>query len=145
MLLSLFKLTHEKELAMSKTKKQDMQGQIEAFLESQGGIKNINLDDFTANLTKNIYQALLKAEIKEHLGYDENGKSPDGNYRNGHGQKSIKGSFGETQIDVPRDRQGTFDPKIIEKRSKTANSFNEKIISLYARGMTTREISGHIK
>lgn len=124
---------------MSKSKQQNLQIQIEDLVESQGGIKNMDLKNL-ANLTKNIYQALLNAELKEHLGYEKNSKSVDGNHRNGHGKKTIKGDFGETEIEVPRDRKGSFELKIIEKHSRTAAFFTDQIISLYARGMTIREI-----
>ncbi len=103
--------------------------------------------DFVKELTARTYQALLDAELDEHLGYSKNEPSVEGggNSRNGRGRKKIKGDFGEVEIEPPRDRAGTFEPEIIKKRSSVAGNFSEKIISLYARGMTTREISSHIE
>ena len=98
-------------------------------------------------LTKRTYQALLDAEMEEHLGYEKHDPAGhgSGNSRNGRGRKKIKGDFGEVEIDPPRDREGTFEPEIIKKRSSSVGNFTEKIISLYARGMTTREIAAHIQ
>jgi len=98
-------------------------------------------------LTKKMMQTLLDAELEEHLGYakhDPAGRG-SGNSRNGRGVKKIKGNFGEVEINPPRDRNGTFEPKIIPKRGGMVDKFTEKIISLYARGVTTREIAEHVQ
>lgn len=102
--------------------------------------------DFVKELTRRTYQALLDAEMEEHLGYSKNEENPNDNcnYRNGRGTKTIKGDFGEVEINPPRDRDGSFAPQIIKKRESAVGNFTDKIISLYARGMTTREISEHL-
>lgn len=98
-------------------------------------------------LTRRTLQTLLDAEMEEHLGYakhDPAGKGT-GNSRNGRGSKKLKGNFGEVEINPPRDRAGTFEPEIVKKRGGLVDDFTGKIISLYARGMTTREIEAHIQ
>lgn len=98
-------------------------------------------------LTRRTLQTLLDAEMEEHLGYakhDPLGKGT-GNSRNGRGTKKLKGNFGEVEINPPRDRAGTFQPEIVKKRGGLIDDFTGKIISLYARGMTTREIEAHIQ
>ncbi len=96
---------------------------------------------------KAITERALQAELSNHLGYekhDSKGKN-SGNSRNGNTSKTIKGTFGETEIAVPRDRQSTFEPQFIEKRQKRFDGFDEKILSMYARGMTTRDIQGQLE
>lgn len=98
-------------------------------------------------LTRRTLQTLLDAEMEEHLGYAKHDPSGHGtgNSRNGRGSKKIKGNFGEVEISPPRDRAGTFQPEIIKKRGGLVDDFTGKIISLYARGLTTREIEAHIQ
>ena len=68
-----------------------------------------------------------------------------GNTRNGKSQKTLKGEFGELPIEIPRDRRGTFEPQLIPKHQTRWTGFDDKILSLYARGMTVREIQGHLE
>lgn len=82
--------------------------------------------------------------MDEHLGYEKHSKSSSGNSRNGKGKKTISGDFGQVTIETPRDRNASFEPEIIKKRSSSVGNFTSKIISLYGRGMTTREISEHL-
>ena len=96
---------------------------------------------------KAVTERALQAELSDHLGYekhDPKGKN-SGNSRNGSASKTVKGTFGETEIEVPRDRQGTFEPQFIQKRQKRFDGFDEKILSMYARGMTTRDIQGQLE
>src|SRR5215469_1866750 len=98
-------------------------------------------------LTKALVQRALDGELTHHLGYEK--YSPEGkntgNSRNGKSPKKIKGKRGEMEIEVPRDRNGAFEPQLIKKGQTRFDGFDEKIISMYARGMTTREIRGHLK
>jgi putative transposase len=98
-------------------------------------------------LTKALIERAMKAELTHHLGYEKN--SPEGrgsgNSRNGKSRKKLKGDFGEIEIEVPRDREGEFDPKIVPKHQRRFDGFDTKILSMYARGMTTREIQGHLQ
>src|ERR1700747_3653436 len=95
-------------------------------------------------LTKDILERRKQAEMTDHLGYEKHDPAGHhrGNTRNGKSQKSLKGDFGELELETPRDRQATFDPKIVAKGQTRWTGFDDKIISMYARGMTTREIQG---
>jgi putative transposase len=89
----------------------------------------------------------MESELTHHLGYDKyssTGKK-SGNSRNGKSSKTIKGDFGEIPIEVPRDRNGAFNPQIISKHQIRFSGFDDKIISIYARGMTTRDIQDHLQ
>lgn len=98
-------------------------------------------------LTKLLVERALDAEMTAHLGHDKHEpvSNPDGNTRNGRSRKRLKGDFGELPIEVPRDRLGTFEPQIVPKHQTRWNGFDEKILSLYARGMTVREIQAHLE
>ena len=98
-------------------------------------------------LTKLLVEKALDAELTEHLGHDrhESVANATGNTRNGKSKKTLKGEFGELPIDVPRDRHGSFEPQLIPKHQTRWTGFDDKIISLYARGMTVREIQAHLQ
>lgn len=97
-------------------------------------------------LTKMLVERALEAEMADHLGHDKSDPVTNvtGNARNGHSAKTLKGEFGELPLDIPRDRQGAFEPQLIGKHQTRWTGFDDKIISLYARGMTVREIQGHL-
>lgn len=97
--------------------------------------------------TKAVLERALKAELTHHLGYEKHslkGKN-SGNSRNGNSKKTLKGDFGNLPIDVPRDRNSSFEPKIVPKGETRFSGFDDKILSLYARGMTTRQIQQHLE
>jgi len=98
-------------------------------------------------LTKALVERALQAEMEAHLGHakHEPVANPAGNARNGKSSKTLKGEFGELPIEIPRDRHGSFEPQLIPKHQTRWNGFDEKILSLYARGMTVREIQGHLE
>ena len=98
-------------------------------------------------LTKAVLERALQAELTDHLGYEKHDPAGhhSGNTRNGVNRKKLKGHFGELELETPRDRQATFEPKIVAKGQSRFSGFDDKIISLYARGMTTREIQGHLE
>ncbi len=103
-------------------------------------------DGIFKQLKKALLERALDAELDDHLGYekgDVKGRN-GGNSRNGHGKKRVKGEDGEVAIDVPRDRDSSFEPKIIKKGQRRFDGFDDKIISMYARGMPVREIQGHL-
>ena len=93
-------------------------------------------------LTKAIVERALSAELSTHLGYEKHAAAGrrSGNSRNGASSKRLKGDFGTIEIAVPRDRVGSFEPQLVPKGTTRFAGFDEKILSLYARGMTTREI-----
>ena len=97
--------------------------------------------------TKALLERAMAVEMSEHLGYEKHDAAGDnsGNSRNGSSAKTMKGDFGELPIEVPRDRNSEFAPKIVPKGKTRLDGFNEKMLSLYARGMTTREIQQHIR
>jgi putative transposase len=97
-------------------------------------------------LQKRLLEKAMGAELTVHLGYDKHdpaGKN-SGNSRNGSSPKTLKGEFGNLPLAVPRDRNGTFEPQIIPKGQRRFEGFDQAILSLYSRGMTTREIEGHL-
>ena len=98
-------------------------------------------------LTKKLVERALQAEMAEHLGHakHESVANPAGNTRNGTSRKTLKGDFGELPIEIPRDRHGSFEPQIVTKHQTRWAGFDEKILSLYARGMTVREIQSHLE
>ena len=98
-------------------------------------------------LTKAVLERALQAEMTEHLGYEKHDPVgyKSGNSRNGKSQKKLKGEFGELELETPRDRKATFEPKIVAKGQTRFSGFDDKILSMYARGMTTREIQAHLE
>jgi transposase-like protein len=98
-------------------------------------------------LTKRIVEKAMNAEMKDHLGYEKNASEGKGtgNSRNGKSSKTLLTDIGEVPIDVPRDRNGEYSPQIVKKNQRRFKGFDDKIISMYARGMTTRDIQGHLK
>src|ERR1700739_4372626 len=93
-------------------------------------------------LTKAILERALKAELTQHLGYEKHDPAGhhSGNSRNGATAKTVKGEFGEITVETPRDRNSSFEPQILKKHQTRFDGFDDKILSMYARGMTTREI-----
>ena len=98
-------------------------------------------------LTKRLVERALQAEMAQHLGHAKGDSVANaaGNTRNGKSKKTLKGEFGELPLEIPRDRHGSFEPQIIPKHQTRWDGFDEKILSLYARGMTVREIQSHLE
>ena len=98
-------------------------------------------------LTKVVVEKALQAELTAHLGHECHETITNGarNSRNGSSQKTLKGDFGELPINVPRDRHGSFEPQLVAKHQTRWTGVDDKIISLYARGMTVREIQAHLE
>ena len=98
-------------------------------------------------LTKAVVERAMQAEMKEHLGYEKHDPAGanSGNSPNGVTRKTLTGEFGEVEIATPRDRNGEFEPQIVRKNQTRWTGFDDKILSMYARGMTTREIQGHLE
>ena len=103
------------------------------------------LNDFLKQLQKRGIEKMLEGEFNEHLGYDKHQKSITDNKRNGTTHKTIKTSFGESQIHVPRDRDGSFNPMIIPKRKSMIDGLENVIVSLYAKGMSNHDIEEQIR
>ena len=98
-------------------------------------------------LTKAIVERALQAELAIHLGHDKHERvaNDDGNTRNGSSAKTLKGDFGALPLEIPRDRDGSFEPQLVAKHQTRWSGFDDKILSLYARGMTVREIQSHLE
>jgi putative transposase len=98
-------------------------------------------------LTKALIERAMNAELTYHLGYQKHDPKGynSGNSRNGDSSKTVQGDFGQIEIDVPRDRKGSFEPQIVPKYQTRFTGFDDKIVSMYARGMTTRDIEAHLK
>lgn len=88
---------------------------------------------------------MMEAEMDEHLGYGKSERSDSDDYRNGYKTKRVNSTYGSMEIDVPQDRKSTFQPQIVKKRQKDISEIDQKIISMYAKGMTTRQISETIE
>ena len=98
-------------------------------------------------LTKRLVERTLEAELTDHLGYEPHASKGrgSGNNRNGKAQKTVQSDSGELQIEVPRDRSGTFEPQLVKKRQRRLAGFDDKVIALYARGLSTRQIQGQLE
>jgi transposase-like protein len=103
-------------------------------------------DGLLSHLTKRLVERAMAAELSEHLGY-EHGQAPPGgvgNTRNGSTAKTIHTGHGSVRIDAPRDRAGSFEPQIVRKHQRRFEGFDDKIIALYGRGMSVRDIQAHL-
>jgi putative transposase len=121
--------------------------ELEAFArEAAKSIKTEkDLSDFSRMLKKITVEAALNAELDDHLGYDKHQPSENGNSRNGFSSKTVISEDGRFEVDVPRDRDGSFQPQIVKKHQRRLTGMDDKIHCLYAKGMTTREIEASFK
>ncbi|WP_188619046.1 IS256 family transposase, partial [Christiangramia forsetii] len=103
------------------------------------------LNSFLKELQKRGIEKMLEGELDGHLGYDKSQKSGNSNTRNGYGQKKVRTSFGESQIQVPRDREASFTPMIVPKRGNMVDGIENVIVSLYAKGMSNSDIEEQIR
>lgn len=104
-----------------------------------------DIQDALRDLLGGTIKQMMESEMDEHLGYDRYERSEENNYRNGTKSKRVRSKYGEFDIDVPQDRQSTFEPKVVHKRQKDISAIDDKIISMYAKGMSTRQISETIE
>jgi len=101
------------------------------------------LDDFKALLRETI-QTATEVELDEHLGYEKHQKSENSNYRNGTNKKTLKSKYGDVDVAIPRDRDGSFEPQLVKKRETLLNGSEDLILSLYTKGMSVRDIQHHL-
>src|SRR5947208_1890587 len=122
----------------------DIQGMIDKARAD--GLSLAGPDGLLARITKTVLESALNAEWYEHRGYEKGDPAGRGagNQRNGRSQKTVHTDVGSVRIDVPRDRNGEFEPKIVPKHARRIEGFDESIISLYAKGLTTGEIQKHL-
>lgn len=133
---------------MAKKKKPDELDKIIDELTQNATAEELLRDGgLLKELKKRLIETALEAEMTDHLGYEKH--SPDGNgsgnSRNGRTSKRVISSDGDLEIDVPRDRNGDFDPQFVRKRQVRLQGFDEKVLSLYSHGMTTRELQEHLE
>lgn len=103
------------------------------------------LNDFLKQIQKRGIEKMLEGELDEHLGYEKNQKSAIDNSRNGYAKKKVRTSYGESEIEVPRDRDASFNPMIIPKRGNMVDGLENIIVSFYAKGMSNSNIERHIR
>jgi putative transposase len=130
--------------------KQDPQAFKKALMaqvRARGGTGSVDCKNVFQDLVKQTLEAFLELELEEQLGYGKYASEGrgSGNSRNGSTPKTVRGDFGEVDLETPRDRNGEFDPKIVAKRQTSVGNFTDTVVSLYTRGMTTREIEEHVK
>ncbi len=101
------------------------------------------LEEFKSLLRESL-QTASEEELTSHLGYEKHQESENTNYRNGHSKKSLKTKYGQIDVAIPRDREGTFEPKLVPKRERILKGSEELILSLYAKGMSVSDISSHL-
>ena len=104
-----------------------------------------DIQDALKDLLGGTIKEMMEAEMDEHLGYSKSERYDSDDYRNGYKPKTVKSSYGQFNIEVPQDRKSTFEPQIVKKRQKDISDIDQKIISMYAKGMTTRQISETIE
>lgn len=104
-----------------------------------------DIQDALKDLLGGTLESMLQAEMDQHLGYDEYERSDNTNSRNGLKSKKVRSKYGEMDINVPQDRESSFEPRIVKKRQKDISSIDDKIIAMYAKGLTTRQISEQIE
>jgi putative transposase len=112
----------------------------------EGGLQLAGEGGLLAQLTKRLVESALEGEITDHLGYERHDAAgrDGGNSRNGHRAKTVLSEVGPVEIDVPRDRDGSFEPKIVAKRQRRLSGVDEMVISLSAKGLTTGEVQAHL-
>lgn len=129
-------------IVMDEQEMKDLAAQLAKTIKTEK-----DLSDFSRQLKKMTIEAALGAEMESHLGYAKH--SPEGhhtgNSRNGYSGKTLKGNHGDVDIEVPRDRKGSFEPQIVRKGQTRLTEFDSQILSLYAKGMTTRDIVDSFK
>ena len=129
-------------------KKSKQDALIDKLLQDGHDVKDIlGKDGLLKQLTKRLVERTLEAELTDHLGYQPHASEGrgSGNNRNGKAQKTVQSDSGELQIEVPRDRSGTFEPQLVKKRQRRLAGFDDKVIALYARGLSTRQIQGQLE
>ncbi|MCF3112126.1 IS256 family transposase [Niabella sp. CC-SYL272] len=103
------------------------------------------LNEFLSSIQKRAIEKMLEGELDDHLGYEKHQQSDNPNARNGHGKKKIKTGYGQMEIEVPRDREASFNPILVPKRESMVEGLEEVMVSMYAKGMSVSDIQEHVK
>ena len=113
-------------------------------LESGNPVTIEELENELKALIKEMIEIATQEELTSHLGYEKNKKSDIENYRNGYSKKNLKSKYGEIEVNIPRDRNSTFEPKLVKKRQRLLDGTEDLILSLYAKGMSVKDIQHHL-
>ena len=116
---------------------------LDQLLDGSDALEAFQSGELVQDLKKALAERILNAELDHHL--DDGDEQSSGNHRNGHSRKRVLTDDGRLDLSIPRDRHGRFDPKLVEKHCRRLPGFDDKVISMYARGMSTREIRGHVR
>lgn len=130
-----------KSRGLSENKKKIIQALIEEYDIESGN----DIQEALKDLLGDTIKSMMESEMDDHLGYKPYERGDKENYRNGTKPKRLRSNYGEIEIDVPQDRNSSFEPKIVKKRQKDISDIDKKIIAMYARGLTTRQISEQIE
>ena len=141
----LFNMAKKKEVYKVKPLNENKKNIISALIEEYDIETADDIQEALKDLLGGTIKSMMESEMDEHLGYENYERSDNDNYRNGTKRKTVRSNYGEFQIDVPQDRQSSFEPKVVKKRQKDISGIDQQIISMYARGLTTRQISEQIK
>ena len=131
----------KKEVYKPKPMTEEKRNIIQGLLQEYDIETEEDIQDALKDLLSGTIQEMLEAEMDDHLGYAKYERSSENNFRNGTKSKRVRSKYGEFEVDVPQDREITFEPRILPKRKKDISEIEDKIISMYAKGMTTRQIS----
>ena len=118
--------------------------ELQNLIKDKGIKSTDDLNSFMRDVTKEVIEALYDGEITDHPGHQKHQKSENGNIRNGHTRKKVRSKSGEIELEVPRDREGSFEPEVVKKRQKDITGIEDKVISMFGLGMSTRDIQSHI-
>ena len=122
---------------------------VDELLKDTDAKKVFSSEGLLADIKKALAERMLNAEMDQHLesegGTSANSSEPSGNHRNGYSKKTVITDTSQVELEIPRDRRGSFEPQLIAKYQRRFPGFDDKIVSMYARGMTTREIQGHLQ
>lgn len=138
-------MAKKKEVYKVKPLNENKKNIIAALIEEYDIETADDIQEALKDLLGGTIKSMMESEMDEHLGYESYERSDNDNYRNGTKRKTVRSNYGEFQIDVPQDRQSSFDPKVVKKRQKDISGIDQQIISMYARGLTTRQISEQIE
>lgn len=120
--------------------------QIRELIKEKNLVTAADVQDMLKEMFADTLQEMLEAELDTELGYPKNGSSLEGggNRRNGHTKKTVRSEYGELELEVPRDREGEFEPAVVKKRQKDVTGIEEQILALYAKGVSVRDIQAHL-
>lgn len=138
-------MAKKKEVYKVKPLNENKKNIIAALIEEYDIETADDIQEALKDLLGGTIKSMMESEMDEHLGYGSYERSDTDNYRNGTKRKTVRSNYGEFQIDVPQDRQSSFEPKVVKKRQKDISGIDQQIISMYARGLTTRQISEQIE